>query len=317
MDEWTGIVAAEIAGLGECLAVVTFLFVGAVVGSFLNVVAYRVPRGESVAFGRSHCPACGAGVRARDNVPVLGWLLLGGRCRDCRVAIAPRYPLIEAACALVVGATASVELLSGGANLPRALPGLVESGRRGIDVLLFHHDWRLFGMCLLHCVLLVTLLAWSVMAQDGHEVPRRWYRCAIALAVVAAVLWPTLLPVGAMQPLRTTGGPRVGQEAVAVTLLGLTAGWLVGKGLGIPMVRDGLCAVGVTLGWQAVGQTTLLLLTVMAAAGGIAAARGGRPVGGNGRVWAAALVVAAVVQVLLWRWIDLGTVAVCRWGTAT
>jgi leader peptidase (prepilin peptidase)/N-methyltransferase len=64
--------------------------VGACVGSFLNVVAYRMPRGMSVVWKPSHCPRCGHAIRARDNVPVLGWLLLGGRCRDCREPISPR-----------------------------------------------------------------------------------------------------------------------------------------------------------------------------------------------------------------------------------
>lgn len=69
---------------------------GAVVGSFLNVVIHRLPKGESLSFPPSHCPRCGARIRPRDNVPVLGFLLLGGRCRDCRGPIAWRYPLVEA-----------------------------------------------------------------------------------------------------------------------------------------------------------------------------------------------------------------------------
>jgi len=68
---------------------------GLVVGSFLNVVAYRLPRGESIAFPGSHCPACGAAIKAYDNVPVVSWLLLGGRCRACRATIALRYPVLE------------------------------------------------------------------------------------------------------------------------------------------------------------------------------------------------------------------------------
>lgn len=88
---------------------VGFAFVtGAILGSFLNVVIHRVPRGESVVFGGSHCPRCRAPVRPRDNVPVLGWLLLRGRCRDCAEPISPWYPLVEAACGLVAaGLTAA------------------------------------------------------------------------------------------------------------------------------------------------------------------------------------------------------------------
>lgn len=74
---------------------VTAALVGACAGSFLNVVAWRLPREESLLQPGSHCPRCGSPVRWFDNVPVLAWLWLGGRCRDCRSPIAPRYPLVE------------------------------------------------------------------------------------------------------------------------------------------------------------------------------------------------------------------------------
>lgn len=79
---------------------------GLAVGSFLNVVIWRIPRGESVVNPPSHCPACGAGVRPRDNVPVLGWLVLRGRCRDCRTRISARYPAVEALTAVLFAAVA-------------------------------------------------------------------------------------------------------------------------------------------------------------------------------------------------------------------
>jgi leader peptidase (prepilin peptidase) / N-methyltransferase len=88
--------------------------IGAIFGSFLNVVAYRLPRGESLARPRSRCPGCGTPVRPYDNIPVLSWLLLRGRCRDCRQPISARYPLVEAGtgllCSLVVLAADDVWL---------------------------------------------------------------------------------------------------------------------------------------------------------------------------------------------------------------
>jgi leader peptidase (prepilin peptidase)/N-methyltransferase len=73
---------------------------GAVVGSFLNVVIYRVPRGESLVTPASHCPACDAPIAPYDNIPVLSWLLLRGRCRRCQARISMRYPLVEILTAL-------------------------------------------------------------------------------------------------------------------------------------------------------------------------------------------------------------------------
>jgi leader peptidase (prepilin peptidase) / N-methyltransferase len=83
----------------EQLCVVLSGVLGLLVGSFLNVVIWRVPRGESVVSPPSACPGCGSPVRPRDNVPVLSWLLLRGRCRDCAEPISPRYPLVELATA--------------------------------------------------------------------------------------------------------------------------------------------------------------------------------------------------------------------------
>lgn len=81
--------------MSELLLVVTGLL-GLAVGSFLNVVIHRVPRGESLVQPGSRCPSCGTAVRPWHNIPVLGWLLLGGRCADCKAGISARYPIVEA-----------------------------------------------------------------------------------------------------------------------------------------------------------------------------------------------------------------------------
>lgn len=70
---------------------------GLAVGSFLNVVIYRVPRGESLSRPRSRCPGCQTPIRWYDNVPVASWLLLRGRCRACAARISVQYPLVELA----------------------------------------------------------------------------------------------------------------------------------------------------------------------------------------------------------------------------
>ena len=80
---------------------------GLLIGSFLNVVIHRVPRGESLVRPGSHCPSCGNPVRPRHNVPVLGWLLLHGRCADCATRISARYPLVEAGTAALFVAVAA------------------------------------------------------------------------------------------------------------------------------------------------------------------------------------------------------------------
>ncbi len=79
---------------------------GLIVGSFLNVVVWRVPRGESIVRPPSHCPNCDQPIRPRDNVPVLSWLLLRGRCRDCSAPISVRYPAVELLTGAVFGGMA-------------------------------------------------------------------------------------------------------------------------------------------------------------------------------------------------------------------
>jgi len=75
---------------------------GLIVGSFLNVVAYRLPRGESVVYPGSHCPSCDTPIKAYDNVPVFSWLVLRGRCRSCHKSISARYPVVEAVTAALL-----------------------------------------------------------------------------------------------------------------------------------------------------------------------------------------------------------------------
>ena len=102
----------------EAVALPLVFVLGAVVGSFANVCIHRLPRGESVVTPRSRCPRCGRAVAARDNVPILSWLLLRARCRACGAPISPRYVLVETAVGAIFFAAASLHGLT-----PLALAG--------------------------------------------------------------------------------------------------------------------------------------------------------------------------------------------------
>jgi leader peptidase (prepilin peptidase) / N-methyltransferase len=93
---------------------------GAVIGSFLNVVVYRLPRRQSLVTPGSQCPGCATPIKPYDNVPVLGWLALRGRCRNCKTAISPRYPAVEAATAAL-----AVAVLLAAGSLREVVLGLV------------------------------------------------------------------------------------------------------------------------------------------------------------------------------------------------
>ena len=166
----------------ECAAawILAAGLVGACVGSFLNVVVYRLPRGLSVVYPGSHCPHCGRPIRWHDNIPVAGWLALRGRCRDCRGPISARYPLVEATVAATfVGVLWAEPLwaLAPPVDQPPAA-GLARTALGGY-----------------HLLMLCTLLAISLMELElDGDGPRRlpW---SLAAGVTLCGL---LLPIAAL-----------------------------------------------------------------------------------------------------------------------
>jgi leader peptidase (prepilin peptidase)/N-methyltransferase len=151
-------------------------FIGACIGSFLNVVAYRMPLGLSVVWKPSHCPKCGHDIRPRDNLPVLGWLILRGRCRDCGEPISPRYAIVEAAMGAAFFVLAYVELFSGAANLPAAL-----ADPAGALHSVVFPNWELIILYGYHATLLSLLMAMGLVDQDRQRIPRGFLFFAAAV----------------------------------------------------------------------------------------------------------------------------------------
>jgi leader peptidase (prepilin peptidase)/N-methyltransferase len=94
-----------LTGLPTYFIIAAVASLGAIIGSFLNVVIHRVPREESIAFPASHCPSCGTAIRPYDNIPVVSWAVLRGRCRSCRAPISARYPAVELLTAVLFALT--------------------------------------------------------------------------------------------------------------------------------------------------------------------------------------------------------------------
>jgi leader peptidase (prepilin peptidase)/N-methyltransferase len=193
-------------------AIVAFIcgVLGLAVGSFLNVVIHRLPRRESVVRPRSHCPGCNTEIRERDNIPVVSWLLLRGRCRDCGMRISARYPMVELATGALFVAMAF--------RVPEdwALPAflvLAAACLAGSIIDLEHlllPDRLVFPSLALAAPLL--LLAAAV---DGEW--DRFLRAVIgALLASGALLLLALLKAGAMG----------GGDVKLALLLGLCLGWL-------------------------------------------------------------------------------------------
>jgi prepilin signal peptidase PulO-like enzyme (type II secretory pathway) len=167
-----------------------FLVLGATVGSFLNVVIYRLPVGRRL-LGWSHCPSCNQRLSWRENMPIVGWLRLLGRCRTCKVRIPVRYPAVEASIAMLFVVLLVTELLPGGTNLPVRTP----NGYAGVVWIIWYTKWDLVGIYLFHCFLGCVLIAAALIQWDGHALPRRLAVFATATGVIAPVFWRHLHPV--------------------------------------------------------------------------------------------------------------------------
>lgn len=163
-----------------------FLVLGSSIGSFLNVVVYRMPIGKSLVAKGSYCPHCRVPIRSTDNVPILGWIKLRGRCRACRLPISPRYPIVEA----IVGAAFFIvfwaELATGGANLP----GGDDDWQWGVMRIIGESRWDLFGLYLFQMTAFCILISASLIVYDGHRIPLKLSVFGCLVILICPVCWP-------------------------------------------------------------------------------------------------------------------------------
>src|SRR5215212_1421403 len=225
------------AGLGAVmveswlvLLVVLAVVGGLLVGSFLNVVDWRLPRGESVISPGSRCPGCSQPVRPYDNVPVLSWLALRGRCRDCSTPISARYPLVEAlTAALAAGVVATND------GLHDVLLGLVLVALL-VPIALIDLDHRIIPNRL---TALGTVAALAIgAATDLDGVPQQLIAGAAAggFLLLAALARPGGMGMGDVK-LAGMLGLFLGREVAVALLVALVVGSLVGLAV---MVRRGV-----------------------------------------------------------------------------
>jgi leader peptidase (prepilin peptidase)/N-methyltransferase len=206
---------------------------GLIIGSFLNVVAYRLPRGESLARPGSHCPACDAPVRPYDNIPLLSWLLLRGRCRACSAPIARRYPIVEAVTAALFAAVAVVHahdttMLVLGVVLVAFL----------VPIALIDADHRLIPNRLTLPAAALGIVLGTAL-DPGGELERLVAGVAAgALLAVPSLLHPKGMGMGDAK-LVAVLGLYLGAAIVPAFFVAFVAGTVVGLGI---MVRKGLSA---------------------------------------------------------------------------
>lgn len=219
--------------------IIVAALMGAIVGSFLNVVIYRLPRHESLLTPGSHCTSCNAAVKPYDNVPVLAWLWLRGRCRACRAAISARYPLVEAATAA----------LCAGVVLSRSSAGSIALGVLTVLVLvpvaLIDLDCHLIPNRITGPAALLAVVLGSALDPSG-ELNRLIAGAAAGGAFgLAALVSPRGMGMGDVK-LAAVMGLLLGASVAPALLIALLAGIAIGmvvlarrepgdrRGVGVP-----------------------------------------------------------------------------------
>jgi leader peptidase (prepilin peptidase)/N-methyltransferase len=183
---------------------------GLAVGSFLNVVIYRVPRKESVVRPRSHCPGCGTQLAEKDNIPVVSWVVLRGKCRTCGEPISARYPLVE----LLTGALFVTAALRFG--LDWVLPAYLVFFAALLAISVIDLRLQIIPNRIVYPTVFASVPLLALAAAAQHE----WVRFDRAL-ISAAAAWVALFVIHVAVP----GGMGFGDVRLSF-LLGLFLGWL-------------------------------------------------------------------------------------------
>ena len=213
-------------------------FLGSCFASFLNVVAWRVPRGRSI-LGSSHCPNCDAKLSMLDNIPVFGWLNNNGQCRSCGNPIAVRYLIVELLLGLTFLLLFLVEVIWGGMNLPLR----PDVPRLGIEFLLFTPNWFLILTFAYHATLMCGLFTIAVIASENKRVPVLVFFFAAVFLVAIASTWPYVIQIpwtAGIAEVKDWPAEQFSRTSLYTIAIGLGAGVVAG------VIAWGLDAIGAT-----------------------------------------------------------------------
>ena len=231
---------------------------GLLLGSFLNVVVHRLPQHISIVFPASACPSCGAHVRPQHNIPVVSWLMLGGRCADCSAPISPRYPLVEALTGALLAAVAAVHF----GDTPELVLGLVLVGFL-VPMALIDLDHQIIPNRLTLPAAVTAIVLGTALDPSGE--PERLIAgvAAAAFLLTAALIKPGGMGMGDVK-LAGVMGFFLGAPVAVALMVGLVAGSIAGA---VVVARKGVAA----------GRKTKVPFGPFLALGGVVAVLAGAP----------------------------------------
>lgn len=205
---------------------------GAVIGSFLNVVVHRVPAGESIVSPGSRCPSCRTALAPYDNVPVLSWLILRGRCRSCGTTISPRYPLVELLTAVLFALVAAVNGVD--ERLALSLPFVAML----VAVAAIDLDHRIIPNRILAPAAVYAVAAAAVVAPGDLPELLAGGGGAFAFLLVTALVYPAGMGMGDVK-LAGVMGLFLGVSVIPALVVAFVGGSLVGVAM---LARHGAAA---------------------------------------------------------------------------
>jgi leader peptidase (prepilin peptidase)/N-methyltransferase len=218
--------------MSDPIAVVTVVLLGLLVGSFLNVVVHRLPRGESLVRPRSRCVACGTQIAAYDNVPVASWLALRGRCRHCGAEVSARYPLIEALTGVLFGAVALSRGIDAALLLELPFTAVL------VAVAAIDLEHRIVPNRILLPAAVWAVVGWALVEPSFLPEALAAGAGAFLFLLLAALAYPAGMGMGDVK-LAGAIGLYLGLAVIPALLVAFAAGSIVGVAM---LVREGAAA---------------------------------------------------------------------------
>ena len=244
-----------------------FAYLGACLGSFLNVVAYCVPKGENIGLRDSKCPQCKTKLSRIDNLPIFSYLNLGAKCRSCKTPIPIRYLLVELIVATIFGSLFLYELVTGGANVPN-----MSYAHTGVLWIILYPKAPLISIYFFHSFFMCAVLVLSLIEWDKQPLRPLFSILVVLSFFVSAAIYIPILPVPLLDHLSGISlSLSPWTEQLAKIAIGCVIGAAIGKAIGKAFFSTDSYLVlaflltGLVLGWQALLQVSVVFGLMMTA----------------------------------------------------